>query len=901
MQLQVGLLLDGQHGHAHVDELDALTTGPLGLLNVLETQLGLLRQEPNGSDRVLQFRELLKKLDSPERFYHQSFAVNELGTASTLLGWRDQWYLHGWTHGNVGLLATSSSRRLRDMADLETHARDRLAPGIGERLALVDSALTRLPVRIERVSLHEPLAWWPMAWQKVLRQLAPLEPNKAAVAAASDTLLGQLQQALMSDETTATGATTATITTQDGDTGPKLRWHDDGSVQILQAETGWLAARGLTPLLTDDPQQTLLCAPDVGVLDEVLVAANLPRQGFKEPSALRPALQVLPLVLGQMWSPLDLYGLLQFLTHPICPVPRVARLRLSEMLARSPGIGRGPAWDKTMRQIEADCEKDGRVWADVRERIAFWVEHERHDPIQGAPLKLLGDRLHALSQYLQGRLKDPDPARQLAFNSGLSQTLTVQRALQALALQGETHISAQSLQTLLAQATAQGGANPLLTAQVGSCRTVTHPGAAIEPVDQVLWWQMKASGLLGAYPWSQAELGELRSAGIHLPDMTELLAREAWHWLRPVLAARERLVLVLPPQGEEVHPVWQRIESLFEKDHGPRIQPMEDLLTNAAHHPVVQKPLPARRRWWTLPAEVSIPQREKESFSSLESFLFNPYLWVLKYPAKLSPSSILDVSDGVLLYGNLSHHLVERYVQRPDALTLSDQNLGQWFEPEFEALVSQEGAVLLMPGRQEELATFKRKLRTALQQLRQQCRAAGVVSITAEEKLEGHFIGGSIGGSSDLLVTREDGQQAIIDMKWGGKTYADKLASNRHLQLVLYGEIVHQRTGRWPQLAYFSLSRGELLSIDREFFPQARVVRQKDEVSEEGPAHLWQRFLVSWQWRRQQLDQGLIEVVLGQDDESSSDVVPPEDGLAPEVLNLSYNDYLTLAGWEEDQ
>ena len=176
-----------------------------------------------------------------------------------------------------------------------------------------------------------------------------------------------------------------------------------------------------------------------------------------------------------------------------------------------------------------------------------------------------------------------------------------------------------------------------------------------------------------------------------------------------------------------------------------------------------------------------------------------------------------------------------------------------------------------------------------------------MVSITAEEKLEGHFIGGSIVGSSDLLVTREDGQQAIIDMKWGGATYADKLAENRHLQLILYGEMVRQRTGRWPHLAYFSLGRGDLLAIDQRFFPQARVVRQIKEVGDEGPPLLWQRFLGSWQWRRSQLDKGLIEVVLGEQQEPTADEAPPENGLALEVLNPSYNDYLTLAGWEEDQ
>ncbi|MBW7940481.1 MAG: PD-(D/E)XK nuclease family protein, partial [Candidatus Omnitrophica bacterium] len=150
MHLQVGLHLDGQRGQAHVNELDALTTGPLGLLNILETQTGLLHQEPSGADRMLQYRELLKRLDHPDRFYHRSFAVDALGTASTLLTWRDQWHLHGWMSDQVGPLAGSASRRLRDMADLEVAAHGKLAPGVGERLALVENALSRLPCRIER-------------------------------------------------------------------------------------------------------------------------------------------------------------------------------------------------------------------------------------------------------------------------------------------------------------------------------------------------------------------------------------------------------------------------------------------------------------------------------------------------------------------------------------------------------------------------------------------------------------------------------------------------------------------------------------------------------------------------------------------------------------------------------
>lgn len=888
MQIRVGWHLDGQRGEAVTPGLDGLTTGPLGLLNVLETQLGLLRHEPSASDRVLQYREVLKRLDGEARFYHRSFAVDELGTAATLLAWRDQWHLHGWQRETAARMANAPSRRLRDMAAVEASAAGHLAPGIGERLALVAEAMETLAPRVDRLELTEPLAAWPKAWQRVLARLNPMETMTEAAEttemAPAGSMLGALQRAARALE----GGSAM---------GEGLRWRSDGSVRVLQAETGWLAANCMAHWLAAEPMDTLLCAPAVGVLDEVLAAAGMPRQGFKEPSASRPALQVLPLVLGQLWRPLDLFGLLQFLTHPVCPVPRVARVRLARMLARSPGIGQGPAWDSAMADIETDCATGGIDWPQVRERIRLWVEHERHDPAEGVPLAVVIERLQALARHFQGRLRDADAARQQAFTSGLSQTLTLLRALQTLARQGESRIGAQALQTVLMQATAQGSAHPMLVAQVGACRTVTHPAAAVEPAEQVIWWHLQAPGDPSPHPWSDEELAQLRQAGIALPSLADTLAQEAGHWLRPLLAARRRLVLVLPPPGAEVHPVWLLLQSLFDAGQAPQIEQLESTLGDTRQPALAHKPLPRRQPWWQLPPGVPIPARGTESFSSLESLLFNPFQWVLKYPAALSPSSVLDVSDGVLLYGNLSHHLVERYVQQPLALTMSDAAFNAWFGPALDELVAQEGAVLLMPGRQEELASLRRKLRFALGRLRSQWRAAGVVAVAPEERLEGHFPGGAITGYGDLLVTRHDGEQAIIDMKWGAKSYADKLAGNRHLQLAIYGELVRQRTGRWPRLAYFSFSTGDLLATDRSFFPEARVVRRKADVAEEeGAAHLWQRFLVSWHWRRQQLDAGRIEVVLGETGDEA-----PEDGLAPEVLNPAYNDYLTLAGWEDEQ
>ena len=887
MKVRLGLYLDGQHGDAFKVELDSLVAGPLGMLNVLETQLGLLRKDVPNAERVLQYREILKRLDTPTRFYHQTYAVDALGTSATLLNWRDQWHLHGWSTGTSESLKACSGQRLVDMAELEVAACGSITPSVGERLALVFESLQSRKPRIGDLELCEPLEWWPLAWRHVLSLLSPAFKLTESGTAVSGTLLADIQQALHS------------LNTQ-GST-KKIRWRDDGSVCVLQAESpllsaNWLAAQ-LNTVKAESSDQYLLCSADATLLDEVIVSANLPRQGFKESSPFRPALQVLPLVLSQLWNPPDIYGLLKFLTHPICPVPYQARKPLAEMLARTPGIGSGPAWEEALKKIESACLESGDDWGAVRERIRVWIEHPRFDPVSGIPLGDLSNRLKLLASYFQGRLADKDAAKQMAFTSALSQTRTLQRSVEKLALQGETLMGVQSLQTLLLQATAQGAFNPLNVPQVGACRTVTQPGAAIDTAQTVFWWNLETPASSVAYPWSMRELANLRQGGIALPELNELLAQEAMLWQRPLLAASEHLKLVLPAPGVEVHPIWLLLESLFEKGFGPTVVKIEGALTDSSLVPVIHRPLPAVKRWWNLPNGVAIEPRKSESYSSLEAYIFNPYLWVLRYPAKLAPSSILDVSEGVLLYGNLSHHLIERWLLQSSAITGNDGEFEAWFGPAFDELISQEGAVLQMPGRQEELASFRRKLLYSMRQLRIQLRAAEITIALSEEKLDGHFVGGDINGFSDLLLTRKDGQQAILDLKWGSKTYAAKLEKNRHLQLAIYGELVRQRTGNWPRLAYFSLSMGDLLATDDAFFPKARLIRKEKDVAEEGAAHLWQRFLKTWAWRRAQIDQGKIEVVL----EEFEDDLPPDDALSIEVLNINYNDFAALAGWEDKQ
>ena len=871
MNIHLGLNLDGQSGWHPSHSLGHQTLGPLGFLTTLETQLGLLRDHPSPSERMVQYRDCLKRCDHPDRFYHQSFATDELGTAATLLGWRDLWHLHGWG----GTLDQAVSARLRDMSEVEQWAAKTVAPSIGERLALVLKTIQMRRPSIEKVVLADPLAAFPTRWREVLA-LLPVQDH-SDLTAQGEGLLGELQIRLLSIHA--------------GEPSEPLNWRDDGSITVVQGETRLLSAGWLVNQMTDTTLDTLMVAEsDAALFDNLLAANDQPRMGFSEVSAFRPTLQVLPLALELVWEPLNFYALLQFLSHAVNPIPSFARFKLAGIVADRPGIS-GVAWHEALAEID---EHYGDKATQVRELIQRWVENHRFSQETGAPVSFLLERVRGLEDFFRLRLADADQARKMAFNAGFAQARTCAEALEALLTQGVDTLRPRQLQKLVTQATARGSENPLRVREVGSSPAVTDPGAVVDAFDRVIWWQMVMPTMPASPPWSRAEIAQLAQAGVHLTDQATTLEHAARAWLKPILAARKQLIVVLPPKGCEVHPLWQMIEALF-KD--VPIFPLEMLLTTGEANttPVVHTPLPAKRRWWSVPAGTLSARRARDSYSSLELLLFNPYQWVLKYPAALKSSRILTLDQDFRLLGNLAHGLVERFFMLADGLHLDEAAFAAWFEPAFQAIVTEEGATLLMHGRRSDLERFRLDVRRALEHLRGQLRRADVVNVVAEMKLDGHYIGGELIGYADLVLTRADGAQAIVDMKWNGNKFADALKENRHLQLGIYAELLRQKTGAWPQVGYFILKRSQLLMTDPQFFPEAHVI---NKTTEENNAQLWQRFIETWTWRQLQIKAGQIELVL-EDIEATEQSVFPEDALQAQALNPSYNDYLNLVGWED--
>jgi hypothetical protein len=526
-------------------------------------------------------------------------------------------------------------------------------------------------------------------------------------------------------------------------------------------------------------------------------------------------------------------------------------------------------WQELLDEIAADLgERGARVMADV----AFWIEHERFDPAERAPLSAALERAERLATFFSNRLLDEDLARRSAWHAGHAQASALRLALQALMAQGDDRIGPEMLNKLVAQASGRGSGNPLLDAQAGALPSVTDPAAVVEPFDEVTWWQLAAGPIPAPYVWSKSEIESLRAAGVELPEIPSLLERQARGALRPLLLARERLTLVLPPPGQEVHPVWLLVEGLLDKNLP--IEPVESVLAAGPVDgitPVKHETLPALRRWWQLPGGTVVPWPAKVSYSSLQPLFFNPYQWLLRYPARLQASALLNMPNDFRLLGQLAHRAVERLYGHAGSLGWTTEQVAHWFDQNLDAIVDEEGAVLRMPGKRSELEGFRLRFRASLLRLHAHLQTAKVEQVESEKEFEAETALGLLHGSTDLLLSFGGSREAVIDMKWAGTSkYRKVLEQGSHLQLAVYAFLQERASKRWPAVGYYILREGDLLTPAENLFPDARLVSQ----AEGATAALWEQAKATWRWRRAQIDKGAVELVVD-GTEATDESAPP--------------------------
>ena len=109
----------------------------------------------------------IAQLSDTKAFYAPSFAADPLGTADTLLAWRDALVEAGWD----GAAIPDGGERIAAMTRLE-RADEPVPPGDADRLAATRAALSKRPCSVyEEICLAEDRELWPGGWQRVFKAL----------------------------------------------------------------------------------------------------------------------------------------------------------------------------------------------------------------------------------------------------------------------------------------------------------------------------------------------------------------------------------------------------------------------------------------------------------------------------------------------------------------------------------------------------------------------------------------------------------------------------------------------------------------------------------------------------------------------------------------------------------
>ena len=837
--------------------------GPIGLLGLLETALGLCQPTIPAGKRAA---ALLPAIGATHGFWDASFRVDPFATAETLVQWRDWLKLHGWR-------GEPASTRLSELAQVTSQ----LLPGEPDRLSAVVDALRTRHTEFTRIERLLPISDLPLLWRKVFEALAkqgveitdrPLPPAAAS---------GNLAAA------------------REPEFKPVAK---DQTLQLLQTngcmEAAELTAAHLAGL--DRPLDVVIVGGD-SVLDAAFRRYGLPTSGLPLSTGGNALLSVLPLVLACAWQPPNPQYVVELLALPKSPVDRRLRRPLIKALQAQPAVN-SPAWQAALTKSlgtieEADVQqKAGQRITDLFGKTAC---KENVYPVTEAQ-----HRVTFLLAWLQVNrsLEGLTAAEAPLWDAAIGQCMNFS---ELLTCSGLPTLTSETLRRLVTMATSGNAAITPFAAQTGLTH-VRQPGAIAGPARRVVWWDFagsRTSGFAGV-PLSRAEQKALAACGVALPDASTIAQAQAARWRRPLMQAAESLLLIAPLRdaaGEEqfLHPLWSELQGRLAKtgqiDTLIRREGLVGRTTPMVPRTLLALPT-AQRKWQVTPG--SVPLRAEESPSGAGSLIGCSLQWVLRYACDIRAATTAALPAEQQLYGTLVHDLISKLV----AETTGSPALAAPAAAKarmailFDEVGPQLAAPLFQPGAEADRIRVRYVAVEATRAIWSLLYRSGS-GVTTEDTKKIPALGRILSGRPDLVT---DKPLRVIDMKWGGRSYRSKsLKAGAAYQLAAYSQMVRATDQPLPPTAYFILTSRKFLTVDGEAFGVAPLVGPDMQAT-------WNAFEKAYLDRLRELQQGGITATAVADkaDADASDVVKQEcideSGTLRLPASCSYCDYRGLCG-----
>lgn len=868
-----------------------LWLGPNGLLQWLEFFYGLAGHKNNNEHlRIEQYRQAIRQYleQNPLAFFSRSFAADQFATAANLLNRRDELLLAGWDFS----ISSTLPERLKSIALIEEILKGSshvLPAGFADRFVVLEQKIRQRPSSIQRINFVEPAELLPKHWLRLFEILKTqgVELNYPIQAdhPLADTDLGKFQAFLAGKS-------------------KKQELSVDGTLLLLRGKRDSDLANHLAATLRRNPDfKPCFLIPDKSrTLDEAFIHEGLPSLGIQPASLARPTLQALKLIPNFLWTPVDPFKIMEFVSLPLKPLETELANRIAQQMAQTPGI-LGESWQAMLGQYFSELEERvnqeaGLDIREIRQQYRFWFERRRYD-ISGLVPK---NEVEEIFQYLH--LWALRTIEQKSNNPSLltlaEQAKQIVDLLQTLP---ENELSRLELERIV-RTVYEPAPMQLSVQEVDHFPYVHQPNALTAPVRDLIWWNFTQNEPDYFFSrWYEQERSYLNALNIHLSGPADQNALLGFQRRHPIWMTRHRLILVIPEiaEGEAMlpHPLLGDLEACF--GHLDAITASEENQLLARYFELPKKvQIPFRRLgkpapFLRLQHPEKLNERAEETFTSLESLLYYPYQWLFRHHIRLRKSSILSIVKDSTLQGNLAHRFFQNLLLIPDLSSWNKGQLDAWIEREAERLLHREGAVLLMYGKEAERKRFLKRLKFAAWSLVNLLQNNDWSVEATELPLEGRFANIQLNARADLVLAR-GGERTVLDLKWRGGLRRELMIKNEEdLQLALYAHLLPLSTND-IHTAYFIMENGRLLARDRLAFKDITPI-SPDLNPIEVRTRILQKMEATLQWRLKQIQQGEVEIRCAATITHLEDHYAEDDLLA--LLELKredapFDDYRTL-------
>ena len=830
---------------------DSKTVGPMGLLSELEERLGLAGRTFSDMERMVFYIKAMRVAlqDNPDIFYKDSFQNDEVGTARTLLQWRDAAILAGWDPS-----ANQPSNKFKGLAAIET-AFDK--PGYADRwINLRDylSGLDHINADLSIESHCSNTALDPYI-QAVLKRLSELgvavNYNPAhSPSARKGSDLYQVQQELLNTQNNTPAADNIQLT-------------QDGSIRILRFPDYSDAQQWAAAELPDSEQEVLLVNGDNSSVSDIIFSLGKPTLASSV-SVDSTAAQLFRLGIALFKNPVDVNSLLAYLRLPVNPIGaahvqkqksdgtvyyRSLNHELADSLLTTGGISE---WDKIISSAVYDSDGnslDKNKMDAIRARLYMWDKSKDKKVQKKDVLEYLDNIVSWCASYAY--LKQ-DPSWNLIKELTNAFRLLLENESDVVSVDKLLNWSfGLSLQSVM----------PFRPAQAGSIPAIRNIRSILDSPKNVVWLDcVGAESEPYAYDFMSPSEMEMLKGGILDKNQTSALSYRAM--VESVCRISQSLTLVTydTDHGEKTqeNPFIIELKTRFGIKESQGVIPDALMEVNTVTEPVGKKLV------HNIDAALIARKKERESYSSLSLLFQNPFDYVLEYLLQYGSYGEDTIVNVDAVRGTVAHKYIEELINDSGKdIKLMSRTHNNDFENRILKTAQDVGAILLLDENKLEFGKIKTSLQKSVSNLLEFIDRNNLSIVAPEYEINTTLpVIGKFLAYIDLLLINNEGKYVIVDFKWSeGSHYANVLENNRILQLALYAAAVEKElNAQVINYGYYILPRYKFHTTS---YTGLNDITHVNLITPKSNADVFVQACNSYTYRMDQLKQGIIEEAEG--------------------------------------